>query len=98
MSRPTPWRPQPPQISDPPENEYGGLSLGAESDTTGIELGDQEEKKKPTQEFWLKRARDAYRFSTTYIDSNYRKQWDDSIKAFNNQHASDSKYVGELFK
>ena len=41
---------------------------------------------------WLKRAQDAYRDSTSYVDNNYRKAWDDSIRAFNNQHSSDSKY------
>ena len=41
---------------------------------------------------WLQRAQRAYSASTTYVDANYRKQWEDSIRAFNNQHSSDSKY------
>lgn len=41
---------------------------------------------------WLARARSAFRASTSYMDGNWRKQWDDSIRAFNNQHPSDSKY------
>lgn len=41
---------------------------------------------------WLARARSAYRSSTSYMDGNFRKQWEDSIRAFNNQHPSDSKY------
>lgn len=41
---------------------------------------------------WLTRARRAYRASTDYVDSNFRKGWEDSIRAFNNQHPSDSKY------
>lgn len=41
---------------------------------------------------WLRRARAAYRTSTTYFDSNFRKPLDDAIRAFNNQHPSDSKY------
>jgi hypothetical protein len=41
---------------------------------------------------WLRLATDAYLSSTTYVDSNYRKMWDDSIRAFNNMHAADSKY------
>ena len=41
---------------------------------------------------WLSRARSAYRASTNYVDSNFRKDWEDSIRAFNNQHPSDSKY------
>lgn len=46
---------------------------------------------------WLTRAREAYRFSTTYIDSNYRKRWEDSILAFNNSHPIDSKYNSPSF-
>lgn len=41
---------------------------------------------------WLTRAQRAYSSSTTYVDANYRKQWEDSIRAFNNQHPTDSKY------
>lgn len=41
---------------------------------------------------FLKLAKEAYEASTTYIDANYRKDWDFSIKAFRNEHSSDSKY------
>jgi hypothetical protein len=41
---------------------------------------------------WLRRAQKAYQSSTTYVDANYRKSWEDSIRAFNNQHSTDSKY------
>src|SRR5574342_12421 len=41
---------------------------------------------------WLQRAQRAFQSSTTYVDANYRKQWEDSIRAFNNQHSTDSKY------
>jgi len=47
---------------------------------------------------WTERAREAYQFSTTYIDQNYRKQWEDSIRAFNSQHPSDSKFVQEAYQ
>lgn len=47
---------------------------------------------------WLQRAREAYNFSTTYIDQNYRKSWEDSIRAFNSMHPSDSKFVQESYK
>jgi hypothetical protein len=46
---------------------------------------------------WLSRAQQAYRTSTTYIDSNLRKKWEDSISAFYSQHPSDSKYNSEAF-
>lgn len=41
---------------------------------------------------WLQRAQRAFQASTTYVDANYRKSWEDSIRAFNNQHSTDSKY------
>lgn len=41
---------------------------------------------------WLELARRSYESSTGYFDSNYRKQWDDSLRSFNNQHPTDSKY------
>lgn len=102
MSQSTPWRPQPPSINDPPAGEFEPDMVVEEDDIGGIETGDEppasEAGAKPSQAFWVKRARDAFRFSTTYVDSNYRRAWEDSIRAFNSQHASDSKYNGELFK
>lgn len=100
MSQSSPWRPQPPSINDPPESDVELEELGVDVDTSaGSEWGDSgndtDEKKAPD---WLKRARDSYRFSTTYVDSNYRQKWDDSIKAFNNQHPGDSKYLGEIYR
>lgn len=56
------------------------------------------EDREEGQPDWLKRAKDAFGFSTTYVDSNYRKVWEDSIKAFNNQHTSDSKYNTEMYR
>jgi hypothetical protein len=47
---------------------------------------------------WEQRGKDAMRFSTTYLDSNYRQKWDDSLRAFNNQHPGDSKYNNESFR
>jgi hypothetical protein len=41
---------------------------------------------------WLRRASDAYQNSTSFMDTNYRKGWEDSIRAFHSQHPSDSKY------
>lgn len=47
---------------------------------------------------WLGLATEAYRSSTSYIDSNYRKQWDDDLRAFNSKHASDSKYNSDGYR
>ena len=41
---------------------------------------------------WLARAQRAFQSSTSYLDANFRKPWEDSIRAFNNQHPTDSKY------
>lgn len=41
---------------------------------------------------WLRRAASAYQSSTSYMDTNYRKAWEDSIRAFHSQHPADSKY------
>jgi hypothetical protein len=41
---------------------------------------------------WMTRARSAYRGSTSYMDSNFRREWEDGIRAFNNMHPGDSKY------
>jgi hypothetical protein len=100
MSQSTPWRPQPPSITDPTAGDYNPEELGEENDAPGIETGDapDDEKAKLDEPDWLKRAKDSFRFSTSYIDSNYRRQWDDSIRAFNSIHPSDSKYNGELFR
>lgn len=47
---------------------------------------------------WLKMAKDAYSSSTTYVDSNYRKKWDDALRMFQSRHTSDSKYNTEAYK
>lgn len=99
MARSTPWRPQAPSISDP---EAGDVELdyaGVETESSGMQTDDvRDEDTKKGEPNWLQRAKDAFRFSTSYIDSNYRRQWDDSIRAFNNQHSGDSKYNSELFR
>lgn len=59
------------------------------------EEGDDDEEEMPD---FLQRAKDAFAFSTSYMDSNLRKPLDDSLRAFNNQHAADSKYNSETFK
>lgn len=102
MATSTPWRPQPPSIHDPEPGDAPLEYLGEEREAAGMEMGEvgdeDQPKGKKGEPNWLKRATDAFKFSTTYIDSNYRRQWDDSIRAFNNQHAGDSKYNSELFR
>ena len=105
MPQSQPWRPQPPSITDPESGDYDLEYVAAEEETDGIETdadGVDEDASartgRPKAPNWMKRAKDAYRFSTTYVDSNYRKKWEDSIRAFNSQHAGESKYNTEVFR
>lgn len=41
---------------------------------------------------WLQLAKEAFDKSTSYIDTNYRKMWEDSLRHFQSKHASGSKY------
>jgi len=54
--------------------------------------------KKMNKNAWLKRAEQAYLQSTTYIDNNYRKQWNDNIRYFYSRHHSGSKYLNAAYK
>lgn len=47
---------------------------------------------------WLQIAVDAYDSSTTYVDNNYRKSWEDSLRAFQNKHPEGSKYYSDTYK
>ena len=41
---------------------------------------------------WLTLAREAYDSSTTYLDANYRRQWERNLALFQSTHPSGSKY------
>lgn len=47
---------------------------------------------------WVDLASEAFEQSTTYIDTNYRRQWDDGIRYFNSEHEAGSKYHSGAFK
>lgn len=87
-------RPEQPHIHAPNEGE-GESNVDLEP--TGEEGGETEGVSSLDEAEWMRKARDAYFFSTTYVDSNYRKKWEDSIRSFYNQHALDSKYNSPLF-
>ena len=55
-------------------------------------------KVSPARDLWLERAKQAYEVSTTYLDNNYRKNWDDNIRHFQNRHANGSKYYSDSYK
>ena len=46
----------------------------------------------------LRLAKDAYDSSTTYVDANFRKQWEDALKTFQSRHPDDSKYTSDQYK
>jgi hypothetical protein len=46
----------------------------------------------------LRISRDAYSASTTYVDANFRKQWEDALRMFQSKHPTDSKYLSEAYK
>jgi hypothetical protein len=47
---------------------------------------------------WLKVASEAYLNSTSYVDNNYRKQWEDNLRMFQSRHPNGSKYLSETYK
>lgn len=47
---------------------------------------------------WLEKANSAYWASTSYVDANFRKKWEDGIRAFNSEHPADSKYVSAAYQ
>lgn len=47
---------------------------------------------------WIALAKDAYDKSTSYIENNYRKQWEDGLRMFQSRHPRDSKYNSEHYK
>jgi hypothetical protein len=76
-------------------NDGGNTTRSDGERDAEVEEPDQEDEDEPD---WDGRAKDAFEFSTTYLDQNYRKQWDDSLRAFNNMHPADSRYNSESFK
>jgi hypothetical protein len=47
---------------------------------------------------WLAIARDAFTSSTSYMDANWRKKWEDSLAMFQSRHPTGSKYNSEAYK
>ncbi len=47
---------------------------------------------------WLKIAREAFTASTSYVDNNWRKNWERNIALFQSRHPTGSKYNSEGFK
>ena len=63
-----------------------------------VESASEEEPEDEEEPDWEVRARNAYRTSTDFTDTNFRRPLEDALRAFNNQHPSDSKYNSETFR
>ena len=46
----------------------------------------------------LRIASDAYEGSTSFVDTNYRKQWEEGLRLFQGRHPADSKYNSDKYK
>lgn len=89
-----------PRNSPPGEGKYktGGDLLHRDDQGAPPQLGQEaDDPAEGDQDTWLQRAREAYYASTSYVDANYRKAWEDSIRAFNNMHSLDSKYSNPAY-
>jgi len=53
---------------------------------------------KADNEKFLRLAREAYSASTSFIDSNYRRKWNDAFRHFQNKHHSGSKYGTQKYR
>lgn len=62
--------------------------MGKQNSMSEVPLNDQLERKDP----WLTLAREAYQSSTSYLDANYRRQWERNISLFQSEHPTGSKY------
>lgn len=61
-------------------------------------INTRETEPKVTADPWLLRAKEAYDTSTTFIDTNYRKDWENSIAHFQSKHMQGSKYHSDAYK
>ena len=66
-------------------NPQPPLNVGIDSVNTLEEQG-------PTEDKWIKIAREIYEGSTDYLNANLRYQWEKSLSLFNSNHPPGSKY------
>jgi len=51
-----------------------------------------------SKDIWLERAANAYSQSTSYVDNNYRKKWNEALRFFQSKHQAGSKYRKDAYK
>jgi hypothetical protein len=88
-----------PTVEDPTRKANKALSSTTgweggliEASEPGEEPADSDQQDNDRGLDWLTLARHTYLQSTSYVDTNYRKRWEDGIRAFNSTHSQDSKY------
>ena len=74
------------------------MSTTGDDDRSQGEPVNEDDADNDEQLDWMTLARECYLFSTTYIDTNHRKRWEDGIRAFNSQHGQDSKYTSQAYE
>lgn len=47
---------------------------------------------------WTEIAKEAFEISTTYVDNNYRAQWENNIRHHKSQHHTGSKYHSDAYR
>lgn len=47
---------------------------------------------------WIEKTRDAASSSTSFIDANYRQQWENNLRAFQSRHHTTSKYNSVVYQ
>ena len=67
--------------------ENAGLDEGYNSESAQDNIEDR-----GSDDWWLARARSAYRTSTDWFDSSVRRKIEDNMRMFNSQHPQGSKY------
>jgi hypothetical protein len=89
----------PPSIEDPTKKSNEALTREpGDDDREDGEPVNEDDSDNDQQLDWMTLARECYAFSTTYIDANHRKRWEDGIRAFNSQHSQDSKYLSPAYQ
>lgn len=88
----------PPGYDGSEEKPDGEEDDGGPSEWEGRDQDDDDEELDEDEPDWKERGAAAFRSSTDFMDANYRKDLEDSLRAFNNQHAQDSKYNSETFR
>ena len=58
----------------------------------GVDAVNTLEEQGPTEDKWIKIAREIYEGSTDYLNANLRFQWEKSLSLFNGNHPPGSKY------